>query len=524
MYSSIHTRSILSDLGLSSNRNFGAFDGRWHGSGAVSVSINPATNTPIAQVVNASEEETVSMITKAKKAYEFWRTVPAPKRGEVLRQIRNRLDELKEPLGILVSLEVGKIKAEGIGEGRAIIIYTFDFDNQTFQKVQEYIDIADYAVGLSRMLNGQIIPSERPNHILLENYHPLGVIGIISAFNFPNAVFGWNQALAMITGNATIWKPANSTPLTAIATTKIIESVLSLNDLPGALACLACGDAAIGNVLVESPNISLLSFTGSTNVGRNIGVKVQSRFGKNLLELGGNNAIIVCEDADLDLTIPSVLFAAVGTAGQRCTTARRLFLHESIYDKVLEKLVNAYKQIVIGNPLDDGVLCGPLHSKNAVSEFEKGIEEVVKQGGEIIYGGKVLNGNYVVPTITAIKHNAPVVQKEIFVPILHVIKFKDFQEAIKMNNLVSQGLSSSVFTKDIEKVFQWIGPAGSDCGIVNVNLPTNGAEIGGAFGGEKETGGGRESGSDSWKQYCRRVTTTINNSKELPLAQGIKFG
>ncbi|KAJ1555031.1 Alpha-aminoadipic semialdehyde dehydrogenase [Nowakowskiella sp. JEL0078] len=473
------TQAALKALGIS-QRNFGAFDGTWHGSGTITNSVNPVDNQPIADVINASADDLLAMIPKAKKAHEEWRMIPAPKRGDIVRQIRNKIYELRIPLGTLISLEVGKILAEGIGE------------------VQEYIDIADFAVGLSRCLNGQIIPSERPSHVLVENFHPLGVVGIISAFNFPHAVFGWNQTLAMITGNSTIWKPAPSTPLTAIATTKIIAGVLAENDLPGSLACLATGGSDIGKILVSDRNVNLISFTGSTKVGREVGIQVQQRFGKSLLELGGNNAIIVCDDADFELALPSVLFASVGTAGQRCTTTRRLFLHKKIYNTFLERLVNAYKQIKIGDPLESGVLCGPLHTKSSVAAFEQGVSDVILQGGKIIYGGHVLKdgnlseGNFVQPTITSIHHDAEIVKNENFVPILHVIKFENFKEAVAMNNSVTQGLSSSVFTEDLTNIFNWIGPSGSDCGIVNVNVPTNGAEIGGAFGGEKETGGGRE--------------------------------
>ncbi|ORY36140.1 aldehyde dehydrogenase family 7 member A1 [Rhizoclosmatium globosum] len=499
--------AILSELGLKPTGNKGLFDGQWGGSGPVQTAVSPVTNETIAEVSTATIDELKVAIAKAKKAQEEWRLVPAPRRGEIVRQIRERLEKHKHALGSLVSLEVGKIYAEGVGE------------------IQEYIDICDFATGLSRALNGSVIPSERPGHFMMEQYNPLGVVGIISAFNFPAAVAGWNVALALITGNATIWKPAPSTPLISVAISKIIQDVLEENNLPGALHTMVCGGADVGEYLAKSSDINLVSFTGSTEVGRKVGTIVQNRFGKLLLELGGNNAIIVNEDADLELAVRACLFAAVGTAGQRCTTTRRLFLHEKIHDQFVERLVKAYAQVKIGDPLEEGVLCGPLHTKVAVEHYKKTIEAVKAQGGKILVGGNVIPGpgNFVEPTITSIDANAAIVQHEVFVPILHVSKIKNLEEGIKFNNQVAQGLSSSLFTQDISNVFKWTGPAGSDCGIVNVNIPTNGAEIGGAFGGEKETGGGRESGSDSWKQYCRRQTATINFSGALPLAQGIKF-
>ncbi|KAJ3217196.1 Alpha-aminoadipic semialdehyde dehydrogenase [Dinochytrium kinnereticum] len=500
-------KDILKELGILEKGNLGVFNGTWSGSGPVVQSVNPATNEVIAEVVTGSTGDLDKTLALAKEAQLIWREIPAPKRGEVVRQIRERLFAHREALGALVSLEVGKILPEGIGE------------------IQEYIDICDYAVGMSRALNGQVIPSERPGHFMMEQFHPLGVAGIISAFNFPAAVAGWNVALALITGNTTVWKPAPSTPLVPIATTKIIEKVLDENRLPGAIHSLCCGGADVGEMLSRDRRVDLMSFTGSTEIGRIVGKVVQERFGKLILELGGNNAIIVLEDADIELSVRSVLFAAVGTAGQRCTTTRRLFLHEKIHDDFMKRLVSAYEQVKIGNPLEDGTLCGPLHTKTAVEHYKKAIKAVKEQGGKIVYGGDVIDspGNFVIPTITSISPDAPVVQNEVFVPILHVMKIKSLEEAVCWNNGVKQGLSSSLFTQNIANVFKWTGAAGSDCGIVNVNIPTNGAEIGGAFGGEKETGGGRESGSDSWKQYTRRQTCTINYSGQLPLAQGIKF-
>ncbi|KAJ3328764.1 Alpha-aminoadipic semialdehyde dehydrogenase [Blyttiomyces sp. JEL0837] len=517
-------KAILQELGIKEKDNLGVFNGKWGGSGPIVKSVSPVTNEVIAEVVTGTPEDLNKTIALAKEAQLEWREIPAPKRGEVVRQIRERLFAHRHALGSIVSLEVGKILPEGVGE------------------IQEYIDICDFAVGLSRSLNGQVIPSERPGHFMMEQFHPLGLVGVISAFNFPAAVAGWNVALALITGNATIWKPAPSTPLTSIAVSKIIEKVFEDNKLPGALHSLVCGGADVGEGLARDPRVDLVSFTGSTNVGRKVGTIVQERFGKVLLELGGNNAIIVLDDADIELAVRSVLFAAVGTAGQRCTTTRRLFLHEKIHDDFLARLQKAYGQVTIGDPLQDGVLCGPLHTKAAVEQYANAIKAVPQQGGKVLYGGKVIDGpgNFVTPTITSMKADAPIVQHEIFVPILHTIKVKSLDEAIQYNNSVCSQLTWPMYSNGLGK--SWVSfadsleirqrvmfsnlhhsAAGSDCGIVNVNIPTNGAEIGGAFGGEKETGGGRESGSDSWKQYTRRQTCTINYSGQLPLAQGIKF-
>uniref|UniRef100_A0A8I5YN45 aldehyde dehydrogenase (NAD(+)) n=1 Tax=Pongo abelii TaxID=9601 RepID=A0A8I5YN45_PONAB len=424
-----------------------------------------------------------------------WGDIPAPKRGEIVRQIGDALREKIQVLGSLVSLEMGKILVEGVGE------------------VQEYVDICDYAVGLSRMIGGPILPSERPGHALIEQWNPVGLVGIITAFSFPVAVYGWNNAIAMICGNVCFWKGAPTTSLISVAVTKIIAKVLE-DKLPGAIYSLTCGGADIGTAMAKDERVNLLSFTGSTQVGKQVTLMVQERFGRSLLELGGNNAIIAFEDADLSLVVPSALFTAVGTAGQRCTTARRLFVHESIHDEVVNRLKKAYAQIRVGNPWDPNVLYGPLHTKQAVSMFLGAVEEAKKEGGTVVYGGKVMDrpGNYVEPTIvTGLAHDASTAHTETFAPILYVFKFKNEEEVFAWNSEVKQGLSSSIFTKDL------------NCGIVNVNIPTSGAEIGGAFGGEKHTGGGRESGSDAWKQYMRRSTCTINYSKDFPLAQGIKF-
>lgn len=442
------------------------------------------------------------------EATKMWMQMPAPKRGEIVRQIGDALRAKLEQLGRLVSLEMGKILAEGIGE------------------VQEIIDMCDFAVGLSRQLNGSVIPSERPNHMMLEMWNPLGIVGVITAFNFPSAVLGWNACIALVCGNCVVWKGAPTTPLVTIALTKVISSVLEKNNLPGAIFTSFCGGAEIGQAIAEDTRIPLVSFTGSSKVGLMVQQTVNQRFGKCLLELSGNNAIIVMDDADIKLASRSILFAAVGTAGQRCTTCRRLLLHESIYDKMLGQLVEAYKQVKIGDPLEKGTLLGPLHTKTSKENFLKGVEVIKSQGGKILVGGSAIEseGNFVQPTIVEISPDADVVKEELFGPVLYVMKFKTLKEAIEINNSVPQGLSSSIFTQKPETIFTWIGPLGSDCGIVNANIPTNGAEIGGAFGGEKATGGGREAGSDSWKQYMRRSTCTINYGSELPLAQGINFG
>ncbi|XP_066997946.2 alpha-aminoadipic semialdehyde dehydrogenase [Anabrus simplex] len=501
--------SFLQDLGLE-KINAGVYNGKWTASGEVVTSICPSNGEPIAKVQLGTLAEYESCIESAKEAWEVWADLPAPKRGEIVRQIGEALRQKIVPLGKLVSLEMGKILPEGIGE------------------VQEYVDICDYAVGLSRNFSGHIFPSERAGHMLLEQWNPLGIIGVISAFNFPIAVYGWNSAIAMVCGNCVLWKGAPSTSLVSVATTKVIASVLERNNLPGAVCSLCAGGSDIGEAMAKDTRLPLLSFTGSTKVGRQVGVEVQNRFGRPLLELGGNNAIIVAEDADLDMVVRSSVFACIGTAGQRCTTTRRLIIHDKVYDEVLTRLKKAYQQILsrVGDPLDEKTLYGPLHSSAAVHAYQATIQEAVSSGGKIEFGGKALErpGFYVEPTIISnVPHNASVVHRETFAPIVYVLRVSSIDDGIKWNNEVLQGLSSSIFTSNLQSVYKWIGPKGSDCGIVNVNIPTSGAEIGGAFGGEKHTGGGRESGSDSWKQYMRRSTITINFSKELPLAQGIKF-
>lgn len=501
---------FLKNLGLQSV-NKGTFDGNnWFGNGKRYDSISPINDRPIAAVISSDLSDYNKCADAAYQAWQIWADLPAPKRGDIVRQVGNRLRDKKHELGSLISLEMGKILAEGEGE------------------VQEFIDICDYAAGLSRMISGSDLPSERPKHKLFEMWNPLGPIGIITAFNFPTAVYGWNSAIAMVCGDTMIWKGAPTTPLTSIATTKLVTSVLIENNLPASVSTLVTGGADIGQAIANDHRLPLVSFTGSTQVGRQVALRVQERFGRSILELGGNNAIIVCEDADMDLVIPAILFACVGTAGQRCTTTRRLFLHTSIHDHVIQKLKDAYKQVRIGNPLEEGVICGPLHTKTSVLAYETTIAEAKQAGGCIEIGGKCANvsegSNYVEPTIiTGLEHDTPIVQRETFVPIVYAIKFNRLDEAIERNNAVDQGLSSSLFTHDLGKIFQWLGPKGSDCGIVNVNIPTNGAEIGGAFGGNKHTGDGRESGSDAWKQYMRRSTCTINYGDQLPLAQGVNF-
>jgi aldehyde dehydrogenase family 7 member A1 len=501
---------VFSELNLSADSpNLGVYDGQWSGSGELVTSLNPANNEVLGTVRLGTVDEYRSTVAKAKEAWPKWRALPAPQRGEIVRQIGNKLREHKDALGSLISLEMGKIKAEGDGE------------------VQEWIDICDYAAGLSRMINGLVMPSERANHTLLERWHPLGVVGVISAFNFPVAVYGWNAAISMVTGNMTLWKGAPSTSLLSVACTKLVADVLESNGVDGAVCATVCGGADVGQAMAEDRDVPLVSFTGSTEVGRRVGVAVQQRFGKSILELGGNNAVIVNGDANLDLAVPGVLFASVGTAGQRCTSCRRVLLHDDVHDEFVERLVAAYGQVKIGNPLDEGVLCGPLHNKAALDTYDRVVDQVRAEGGTILAGGsrvQLHNGNFVQPTITGgLTPDSPLLQHEAFVPIVHTLRFSDIDEAIAINNNVRQGLSSALFTRDPNLIFKWIGEAGSDCGIAGVNLPTSGAEIGGAFGGEKETGGGRESGSSSWQGYMRRQTITINHGDDLPLAQGIKF-
>jgi len=446
-------------------------------------------------------------------AYEIWRDIPGPKRGEIVRQIGDALREYKEPLGKLVSLEMGKIYQEGLGE------------------VQEMIDICDFAVGLSRQMYGLTMHSERKHHRMYEQWHPLGVVGIISAFNFPVAVWAWNAMLAAVCGNTSIWKPSEKTPLTAIATMNIVSKVMKANNLPEGIFAVIVGDREIGERMSQDKNVPLVSATGSTRMGKAVGETVANRMGKSLLELGGNNAIIVSKHADLKLAIPAIIFGSVGTCGQRCTTTRRLIIHESIYNELKERLVKIYDSLreKIGHPLNEKTLIGPLIDKAAVAMMQDSLKGVQAEGGKVIFGGEVLSGEgyetgtYVVPALVEAENTYKTVQHETFAPILYLTKYSTIEEAVALNNAVPQGLSSSIFTESMKESEYFLSHLGSDCGIANVNIGTSGAEIGGAFGGEKETGGGRESGSDAWRAYMRRQTNTINWSDALPLAQGIKF-
>ena len=502
--------SVLSKLGIS-EFNFGACSGKeqWSKSkdGGLIESINPSNGELIASVYQSTESDYDKVIHASLEAFKEFRKVPAPIRGQLVREMGEALRDHKDALGTLVSMEMGKIKQEGDGE------------------VQEMIDIADFAVGQARMLYGKTMHSERPDHRMYEQWHPLGAIGVISAFNFPVAVWAWNAFIAAICGNTTIWKPSSSTPLTAIAVQHICNSVMERNGYSGIFSILIVRGSIIGEKLIQDNQIPLISFTGSTHMGRHVSSTVSERFGKTILELGGNNAIIVDETADMELVIPAVVFGAVGTAGQRCTSTRRIIVHESIYDSFLKKLLHAYKQVIIGDPLDSKTLMGPLVNQQAVDDYLLALKEVKESGGELHTGGKIIEGNgyYVQPAVVTAENNWDIVQKETFAPILYIMKYKNMDDAIFKHNDVPQGLSSSIFTTNVVNAEKFLSQRGSDCGIANVNIGTSGAEIGGAFGGEKETGGGRESGSDSWKQYMRRQTNTINWSKELPLAQGIEF-
>ncbi len=474
-------------------------------------SVSPVDGHLIASVSTTSPREYKKVIKAAETAFQTWRMVPAPKRGEIVRQYGDALRANKEALGRLVSYEMGKSLQEGYGE------------------VQEMIDICDFAVGLSRQLYGLTMHSERSHHRMYEQYHPLGIVGVISAFNFPVAVWSWNAMIALVCGDVVVWKPSEKTPLCGVACMNIFQDVLQKNELPEGIVSLVNGDYRVGELITHDPKVALVSATGSTRMGRIVGSVVAGRFGKSLLELGGNNAIIVTPEADLKVVVTGAVFGAVGTAGQRCTTTRRLIIHESIYDKVTKALVKAYKQIVIGNPLDAKNHMGPLIDIQAVDQYKKAIEAIKAQGGKMLVPGGELSGRkyasgcYVKPCIAEVENHFEIVQSETFAPILYVMSYKTLNEAIKMQNDVPQGLSSAIMTNNMREAEQFLSAAGSDCGIANVNIGTSGAEIGGAFGGEKETGGGRESGSDAWKVYMRRQTSTLNWGKDLPLAQGIKF-
>lgn len=478
--------------------------------GKVIESYSPVDGTLIASVKASTQEDYQAAMAKAEEAFKAWRLVPAPKRGEIVRQMGDELRKFKEPLGQLVSYEMGKSLQEGLGE------------------VQEMIDICDFAVGLSRQLYGLTMHSERPMHRMYEQWHPFGVVGIISAFNFPVAVWSWNSMLAWVCGDVCIWKPSSKTPLCAVACQNIIKTVLERNNVPEGVSCLVVGNES-GDLINNDKRIPLVSFTGSTRIGRHVSKTVAERFGNTILELGGNNAIIVSEHADISMVLVGAVFGAVGTAGQRCTTTRRLIIHESVYDKTVEVLKNAYGQLKIGNPLDSNNHVGPLIDKGSVQDYLNAIEKAKAEGGKIIVEGGVMEGEgyesgcYVKPCIIEAENHFHIVQEETFAPILYIMKYKNIEQAIELQNGVPQGLSSSIFTNNMREMELFLSQAGSDCGIANVNIGTSGAEIGGAFGGEKETGGGRESGSDAWKAYMRRQTNTINYGTALPLAQGIRF-
>ena len=487
--------------------NSGACYGDWIASpsGAELESINPATGEPLAKVRMAGPEDYEYVVARAGEAFLNWRMMPAPKRGEIVREIANELRAHKARLGALVTLEMGKILPEGLGE------------------VQEMIDIADFAVGLSRQLYGLTMHSERPGHRMYEQWHPLGIVGIISAFNFPVAVWAWNAMIAAVCGDCVLWRPSSETPLTAVAVQKICNRVLDRHGLKGVLNLVIGPSRPIGETLVRDPRIPLISFTGSTQVGRHVSEVVAQRLGHTILELGGNNGIIVMDDANPDLVLRAVLFGAVGTAGQRCTTTRRLFLQRGIAPKITEALVKAYRQVRIGDPMEETTLMGPLVNRRAVDDMMDGINRIREQGGEILLGGERMMGCFVQPTLVRARPEMPILKEEIFAPILYLIEFDDLDQAIHWHNDVPQGLSSAMFTSSLIAAETFLSHRGSDCGIANINIGTSGAEIGGAFGGEKDTGGGRESGSDAWKAYMRRQTNTINWSTQLPLAQGIQF-
>jgi len=506
--------ATLKQLGIQATNNAWSTGLKWGGEDNKEIKriCSPVDGNLLASVRMATAGDYNTVVNTAQQAFLFWRKVPAPKRGDIVRQIGNKLRENKEALGRLVSYEMGKIVQEGLGE------------------VQEMIDICDFAVGLSRQLHGLTMHSERPNHRMYDQYHPLGIVGIISAFNFPVAVWSWNAMLAAVCGNVCIWKPSEKTPLSAIACQHIIQEVLQENKLPEGIFNLIIGDAGIGNLMAHDNRVPLLSATGSTRMGKRVGEAVGARLGRALLELGGNNAIIITPSADLEMAIRAVVFGAVGTCGQRCTSTRRLIIHDSVYNQVKDRLIKVYADLPIGNPLQENILVGPLIDKTAAKAFVHAIEEVQVEGGKLLVGGEILNGEgyetdtYVSPAIMEVENHYPTVQEETFGPILYLIKYSgSVENAIELQNGVRQGLSSAIFSTNMQETETFLSAWGSDCGIANVNIGTSGAEIGGAFGGEKETGGGRESGSDAWKVYMRRQTNTINFGAELPLAQGIKF-
>jgi aldehyde dehydrogenase (NAD+) len=504
-------KEVLQHLGIK-DTNEGCSTGKtWFSNGETIESYSPVDGKLIAKVKSGTSEDYHKVIESAKSAYLYWRQIPAPKRGEIVRQFGNKLREKKSDLGQLVSYEMGKSLQEGLGE------------------VQEMIDICDFALGLSRQLYGLQIQSERVKHRMMEQWHPIGIVGIISAFNFPVAVWSWNTALAWICGDVCVWKPSEKVPLCSIACQNIWNEVAKENNLPEGISCIVNGNYIIGEQLTSDNNVPLISATGSTRMGKIVGVKVAERFGKSILELGGNNAIIISDKADLNMSIIGAVFGAVGTAGQRCTSTRRLIIHETVYEQVKSSLIKAYSQLKIGDPLNEKNHVGPLIDKDAVNNYLNALEAIKKEGGKMVVEGGVLSGTgyesgcYVKPAIAEARNEMAIVQHETFAPILYLLKYKTIEEAIAMQNNVPQGLSSAIMTQSIREAELFLSFAGSDCGIANVNIGTSGAEIGGAFGGEKETGGGRESGSDAWKAYMRRQTNTVNYGDTLPLAQGIKF-
>ena len=503
---------ILKQLGITENNQGSSTGAQWiKSNGKVITSLSPVDGKKIADVVCADSQSYEQAVAAAQKAFVQWRMWPSPKRGDIVRQVAEALRKNKEALGKLVSYEMGKSLQEGYGE------------------VQEMIDICDFAVGLSRQLHGLTMHSERPGHRMYEQWHPLGIVGVISAFNFPVAVWSWNASLAWVCGDVVLWKPSEKTPLCGIACQNIIAEVFKQNSVPEGVSTLLIGERDLGEKIATDQRIPLISATGSTRMGKAVGAAVGARLGRSLLELGGNNAIIISKEADLDMSLVGCLFGAVGTAGQRCTTTRRLIIHEDVYDSFKEKLVNAYKQLRIGDPLDEKNHVGPLIDKDAVSSYLAAIEKCKAEGGNFVVEGGVLQGDgyesgcYVKPCVAEAQAQFEIVQHETFAPILYLLKYKTFEQAIAIQNGVPQGLSSSIMTLNLREAEQFLSSQGSDCGIANVNIGTSGAEIGGAFGGEKETGGGRESGSDAWRIYMRRQTNTINYSTSLPLAQGIKF-
>ena len=503
---------FLADLGIA-DQNSGAYAGEWLATTGASLdTFNPATGERIASVTQATAAEYDQVVDAAREAFGRWRAIPGPARGDIVRRVGDALRAKKDQLGKLIALEMGKIAQEGWGE------------------VQECIDIADFATGLSRQLYGLTMPSERPGHSMKEQWHPLGTVGVMTAFNFPMAVWAWNSALAWTCGDSVVWKPSPKTPLCAIGIINVVRPVLEAEGF-GALASLVIGsNEEVAGRMLDDERMPLISFTGSSEIGKYVAGKVAGRFGRTILECGGNNGLIVMDDADMNMVLPATLFGAVGTAGQRCTTTRRLLVHQDMFEEVKERLVRAYDDISIGNPMDEGTLCGPLIDEAAVANMERSIAACKAEGGVLLRGGERVQpegcegGHFVAPAIMIARNDYKTVQSETFAPLLYLIPFKDMDEAVALHNGVPQGLSSAIFTTDVRKAERFLSAIGSDCGIANVNIGTSGAEIGGAFGGEKETGGGRESGSDAWKAYMRRQTNTVNWSSDMPLAQGIKFG